>query len=558
MLATARIQGGSTHTKIITIFMTKFLATQPAKPYTLEGALGKLATPQFIGPIVGVILILIAVKVIESRHKPLANARWANWFEIRSCRRQAAKQMREKIPHKIAGAIGSDFQYMFPSLGPGCKVVGKSGGGKTETIIAPLIDDFAAQGATMLVYDAKGDLTRRHAPILKAMGYEVFCFPHDGINLLEYMKDGDDADGAYEVINTIHENLATKGRSEDPFFGKQGKTALKTPCLLAKNSPYPDLLTVFSFISLQNYAARLNAAKENFALGTWESLATTGLRSVANAAQTSAGIIASAVTNIQDLMSEKSIQSVIYNDIPMRLDGKKVVFFQVDKDRPAMSKPIIAAAIDLITRSSCGSETKRTSPFIFIDDEAASITLPNLGHWLAEYRSYGFLAVLGYQNEAQMLMRMTQAEITSNAANMGTTIYFEPNDAATSKAISDRCGMTTVKIREDKRWVQHIVPLIRSEQVELMQPGECIVFGPGTKKRPLKTKIRLNKKDIRRRDAAENVWYEEMLPFYEARTAQRLLDNPLKEIAIPDREAIADCLLPSVEDFKRMQQLTKV
>jgi type IV secretion system protein VirD4 len=540
--------------------MTDYLTIQPAKPYSFDAAIGRLLTPKFLGPIAGIIFLIIVAKIIESKHSPLANARWANMFEIASCRRLAAKQMKKKVPSEIAAAIGSDFQLMLPSLGPGCKIVGKSGGGKTKTIVSPVIDDFGAQGATMLVYDAKGDLTRRHAPILKAMGYEVFVFPHDGINLLSYMKDGEDVDGAFEIINTIHENLAAKGRSEDPFFGKQGKTAIRTPCLFAKNSPYPDLLSVFSFVSLENYVGRLKAAKENLDLSVWASLSTTGIRSVANAPQTSGGIIASAVTNLQDLMSGKSIQSMIYDDIPMKLDGKKVVFFQVDKDRPNISKPIIAAAIDLIVRSSCGSDIKRKSPFILIDDEAASITLPNLGLWLQEYRSYGFLGVLGYQNESQMLMRMQQAEVTSNASNMGTTIYFEPNDWATSEAISKRCGPKEVKIREEKRWSRHVVQLIRPDEVELMQPGECIIFNPGMKKRPFKTKIKLNKKDCKRRDQAEEVWYSEMLPFYEARTAQRLKNYPL-ETAITDRMAIADTLLPSPEDvklFKQFKALAKV
>jgi type IV secretory pathway TraG/TraD family ATPase VirD4 len=136
---------------------------------------------------------------------------------------------------------------------------------------------------------------------------------------------------------------------------------------------------------------------------------------------------------------------------------------------------------------------------------------------------------------------------------MGTTIYFEANEWGTSEAISKRCGQKTVKIREDKRTTPHIVPLIRAEEVELMQPGECIIFSPGMKKRPFKTKIRLNKKDIRRRDEAEKIWYSDMLPFYEARTAARLEAYPL-ETAISDRMAIADTLLPSPEDIKLLKQ----
>jgi type IV secretion system protein VirD4 len=537
---------------------------EPQKPYSsgVDNILERLATPKMIGLVALLIGIFVFTKVMSNGGKVLADARWANSFEIWGCRRKAINQMRQKKKPNIAIGLGSDFsgrrmQVLLPFLAPGLKLIGKSGGGKTDSVINSAIRDLAEQGATLLVYDKKGDLTPDHAAYLLKLGYEIWVYPFDGFNPLKKMKGPNDVDGAYSAISTLHKNLAEKNtKSGDPFFGPQGMAALEVACLFAKASLFPDLVMAFAFLSLPDLAARLSVANEDATLGVWAKLSSTGLRSISNAAQTVAGVVGSAVLNIKKLMSEKSIQALINDDIPLKLDGKKAVFFQVDKEREEISIPSIAAAIELIVKASCGEDIDRQTPLALILDEGASMTLPSMGQWLSEYRSYWFVQVAAFQNEAQLLMHMSKHEANSNQSNMGTTIYLEANDMETSKMISERCGATEKKIWEKDRWHRHKVNLIEPQKLEQRRPGDAIIFTPGLNKVPLRVRIRLNKKDEEITQWCKEKWKNDLKPQYEKRNAERLKVFPI-EPEIEDRMAIANTLLPTPQVVKALKALNK-
>lgn len=542
--------------------MLKTFATiqQPAQPpaYKPGSLLLDAFNPKIIFYLVLMGALLILLRIADSKQKVLGNARWANWFELRAARKEAINQMRKKKSPKIAVGLGSNssgnrLQVLLHTLAPGLSVVGASGKGKTESVISGLIDDFGEQKTTLVIYDKKGDLTGAHAPYLMAMGYSVWVYPYDGMNLLKKMKGPEDVDGAISSIEALHANLGgRKKKQEDPFFGGQGKAALKTACLLAKGSVFPDFVMAFAFLSLPGFARRLSAGEDAGSIGVWTKLSSTGIRSIADAAQTIAGVIGSAVLNVGELMSPESIQSMIYDDIPIKLDGKQAVFFQVDKSRKEISIPTIAVAIDLIVETSCNGSFKRKSPFVLICDEKPTITLPNEHQWLAEYRSYWFLMVSAFQNEAQQLMHMEKYVKQSNESNMPTKIYLEQNDWDSSKLISEKCGFTEVKTKEGGHLRRHKVPLITPNEVEQRGPGDAIIFTSNLNKIPWRVQFKLNKSDEKRRAECNQLWETRLKPDYEQRSRDRLAVSSI-ETELADRFAIADILLPTPEVIKAMQ-----
>lgn len=535
---------------------------QPSSQPSITDTLPILSTgfsPKLTFYIFMLILIVIGGRIADANYKILGNARWANAFEIWACRRKAIAQMLKPKSPNIAVGLGSNHkgnrtQVLLHTLAPGVKVVGASGKGKTESVISSMIDDFAEQGMTLAIYDKKGDLAGMHVAYLMELGYTVWVYPYDGFNPLKKMKGPNDVDGAFSAIHALHENLGgRKKKPEDPFFGGQGQAALKTACLLAKGSVFPDFVMAFAFLSLPGLAKRLAAGEEAGTIGIWARLSSTGLRSIVDAAQTVAGVVGSAVLNIGQLISEKSVQAMIYDDIPLELDGKQAVFFQVDKNREEVSIPSIATAIDLIVKASCGSGLKRKSPFVLICDEKASIDLPNMGQWLSEYRSYWFLMVSAFQNEAQQLMHMEKYEKLSNESNMGTTLYLDANDWESSELISKRCGPTEKKSRDSKGHVtRHKVPLITPNELEQRNPGDTIIFTPGLRKIPWRVQIRINKKDEKRRKANVEIWENNLKPQYEQRLKDRIAACTT-ETELEDRFAIADILLPPPEVIKAMK-----
>ncbi len=531
-----------------------YIAVEQVKPYSLDTQLGKILEPKVLTPCIFLGLLIAGVYIWNAQNKVLAHARFANWFEIRAGKLKAIKDIKAKKLNKLGVTLGSDYARS-PALSnvcPGIATVGMSGCGKTESVCSPVIDSLIDQGKTIVVYDIKGDLAKRHAAYAAMRGYEVYSFPEQGINLLDFMDSAEDGQGAGEISNCVHSNLGAVGAREDGFFGPQGKSALKTSFMLAKESPFPDLLTAFSFLDLSNFAVRLDAARENLSLGTWAGMASTGLKSVAHAEQTSAGIVGSAVLHMQDLLSAQSIPSLLKSEIPLDLDGKKIVFFQIDEQRESSVIPIVTAIIEMLVKRNVNGNTKRQETFCLILDEFASARWPSINQWVSRFRSYGFFLFLGYQTDSQVNMKYTKDEAISILSNLSTKFYFKPNDIQTSEKISRLCGKTEVKYKEEKRTMRSVVDLVPASDVELFLIGECLIFSPGMKNRPYRIKIPLNKKDQARRDSCTKVWEEDLAPQY-LKIFKRKLERNLA-IQVTNRQAIADTLLPLPDDYKFMTQ----
>jgi type IV secretion system protein VirD4 len=533
---------------------SNLIATQQVDPYTaLSDRLHKAFPPKVIAAGIGMAILIAVLMYWSSRQKILADARFASWMEIRSGKLKAIKDIKAQTLNKLGVMLGSNFKkaLALSNICPGMVAVGKSGCGKTESVCSPVIDDLIRQGKTILVYDIKGDLRKRHAAFAMSQGYKVYSFPEQGVNLLDFMKDSDDQQGAGEISNCIHSNLGGKTSPEDPFFGPQGKAALKTSFMLAKESPYPDLLTAFSFLDLENFASRLDAARQNFHLGTWSGMASTGLKSVAHAPQTSAGIVGSAVLHMQNLLSAQSIPSLLKSEIPLDLDGKVIVFFTVDEQRESASIPIVTAVIEMLVKRNVNGKTKRDKTFCLILDEFASARWPSIDQWVSRFRSYGFFLFLGYQTDSQVRIKYSREEAISILSNLGTKIFFCPNDIFTSETISKLCGDTEVKYKDDKKQTRTVRPLIPAAKIELFDIGEALVFSPGMKNRPYRLRIPLDKSDTARRDSCAKLWEEDLEPQYQAIFNQKRGGNLSLEVT--DRRAICDTLLPLPEIYKYME-----
>jgi type IV secretion system protein VirD4 len=533
--------------------ITSYIAVQPQpKPYSVEAQFSKLLTPQFVLLCLGLALVFAFLQVVDANRKVLADARFARNGEIRKGKLKGIRNIRAKKINKLGVALCSAYKLVISDVCPGIAVVGASGYGKTESVCSPVIDDLIRQGKTIVVYDKKGDLRKRHAHYAFEHGYKVYSFPEQSINLLDFVDGPEDAQGAGEVVEGIHSNLGEKGARQDGFFGPQGKSALKTAVMQAKESPYPDLLMAFSFLDLSNYAARLDSARQRHNLGTWAGMASTGLKSVAHAKQTSAGIVGSAVLHLQDLLSSQSIPSLLTTEIPLDLDGKIIIFFVVDERRESASIPIITSMIEMLVKRNVNGMTERKTTFCLILDEFASATWPSIQQWVSGFRSYGFFAFLGYQTDSQVNMRYTNDEAISILSNLSTKFFFKPNDINTSDKISRLCGDTEVKYREDKRWVRSIRPLLPGAKIELFTKGECLIFSDGHGNRPWKIRIPLNRKDQKRRDSNAIRWKKDLGPQYEQCFREKIERDLAIQVA--NRMAIADTMLPLEEDYKFMAQ----
>ncbi len=231
------------------------------QPSPLDPLIAPLFTPMGMGYAALFVFLIILKNFHGGQENILADGRFANGKEIRQGEALGRQQIARGIPNKAALKLD---RLILPDLQPAIAIVGRSRGGKTRSIIDPGIKSAIEQGWTNLVLDVKGNLMQKHAAYAYAHGYDVYCYApgfaySDGLNFLKFMNDETDAKKAEEIATVLEANFGEPGARKDNFFSPQGVALLKLVFMLAKASPFPDLLSAWKFLSLPNLPGRLEA-----------------------------------------------------------------------------------------------------------------------------------------------------------------------------------------------------------------------------------------------------------------------------------------------------------
>ncbi len=266
-----------------TIATTATDSYQQTNPF--DSLIEPLSSPEFLGGLA--LFVLLAILSTLTKKRPeIADGRFANPTEIKKARRKGLRQISQGKHNKVATHLD---EIVLPDLQPAIAIVGRSRAGKTRSVIDPGIKSGIDQGWTMAVFDVKGNLMKKHLPYAHRKGYDCYVFApgfaySDGLNILDFMKDGTDAKQGYEIANVLNLNFQEPGSKPDSFFSPQGVALLKLVFMLAKESPFRDLLSAWKILSLENLAGRLAIAHATNAFGSelssWIGEAAVALRSV--------------------------------------------------------------------------------------------------------------------------------------------------------------------------------------------------------------------------------------------------------------------------------------
>ena len=542
-----------------------------SQPSPLDPLIAPLLTPTGIGFTALLVFLLIAKNFQGGQKNILADGRFAKGGEIRRGEKLGRKQIIQKIPHKAALKLD---RLVLPDLQPAVAVVGRSRGGKTRSFIDPGIKSAIDQGWTNFVLDVKGNLMAKHAAYAYSRGYEVYVyapgFPYsDGLNFLEFMHDASDAKKAEEIATVLEANFGEPGAKKDNFFSPQGVALLKLVFMLAKSSPFADLLSAWKFLSLPNLAGRLDAAHQydqfncDGGIGSWIGEAAVALRSVAHAEETSVGIIGSAVTNFQRMMDRSIIPSLINHTIPLDLSGKQIVFFQIDEQNEAATAPLVATALHMLVKRNLNATVKRETTLGLWLDEFDSISLPDIKNWINRFAEYGMVASLSYQSDSQVKLRYSRDYADSILASCGTKIYFNTNHPDTAEKFSQSLGSKEVSYQSESRSYgqnsnrsinehKQKAPLIPGAAINRFATGECIILSPGFQYRPYKSKIRIDKRNDRIWQKSADIWQNEILDYRCEQVIDREEDL---ETALINRQVMAETTLPTQQELKVLSEV---
>lgn len=556
--------------------MTNTTNTSHPKPDLFAPLLAPLSSPPLLGCFALIVLIWI-VSAFTKRRPQLSDGQFATPDKVTIARNKGLLQIARQTPNEAALNFG---RLVLPDLQPAVSVVGRSRAGKTRSIFDPGIKSAVEQDWTLLVLDVKGSLMRKHAAYAHSKGYDVYVyapgFPYsDGLNLLDFMQNSSDAKAAQEIATVFNLNFQEPGTKQDPFFGPQGISLLKSMFMHGKHACYPDLLSAWKLLSLDNLAERLAAARKyglfntGGDLGSWLGEAAVGLRSVAHAEETSVGIVGSAVTHFQSLVDRSILPCLLKSTIPLDLPGKQIVFFQIDEQSEAATSPLVAAAIHMLVKRNLNATVKRDRTLGLFLDEFSSIRLPDIEAWISRFAEYGMVCMLGYQSDAQIRLRYSRDHAESILSSCGTKIVFNTGHPETAEKFSSSLGFKDVWYQgqsqsygsknNHRSLTDHVqkVPLISGPAINRMSQGECVIMNPGLDYRPYKLRVPISEQENELWNRCTQSWNREICPTLIEQTEQRL-EGVSMDVELSDREVIAQSMLPTALELEALKNVREL
>jgi type IV secretion system protein VirD4 len=424
----------------------------------------------------------------------------------------------------------------IPQAQQSIAIAGAPDSGKTFSIIDPAIRSAIAQGFPILVYDFKGSQLEAHAAWAAAQGYAVHVFapgqPYTGTcNPLDFLDDETDALTAAQLAQVLQKNTQRDGSYRDnDFFTSAGTNLVEAVMLLAKRTPYPDLLMASKLLNLPDLPTRIQFAVQEGRISPWTMESFSQLLSSEGADKQISGIVATAQRTFKTFTGKQLIRSFCgQTTIPLKLTGKQILFLQVDIQRRDAVTPLLAAILHLIVTSNFAQPRKE--PLVIALDELPTLYLPDLPKWINEFRSYGLVALLGYQNFAQLQHIYGRELSRAIFAACGTKVFFNPKDRETAQEFSGYLGEKEVKFYTRTQGRQggntrseqyQKMPLLTTDQILKLGQGECVLINPaygsgGESSVPLRLKVKISPQEITMQQRSSELWQNKV--------QQRLIDR---------------------------------
>ncbi|MBD2596048.1 type IV secretory system conjugative DNA transfer family protein [Nostoc spongiaeforme FACHB-130] len=474
------------------------------------------------------IVALVVAKSLDGRGRSskLARARWAGARERTAARKLAMKLIQKRKHNRVALYVGTPKGATFEEVGNkriinlpedssilylpeaqrGIFVCGGPGGGKTKSMINPLLWSAIDQGIPIILYDFKFDRQKSATEEAKGQapqiagyaamrGYEVSIlapgFQESCVaNPLDFLRSETDAEMARQLAIVLNKNfkLSSGGdSSESGFFVNAGDQLAQAIFMLAKGTNFPDIMMCHAILSLPKLIERIQQAD----LNPWVRVAFEQFLSVAGSPETAASIVGTASGLFTRFMTPSTLSAFCgQTNIPLDLKGRKMVVFGMDKEKRDVIAPLLVSILHLLcTRNLAG---KRTDPLVLALDELPTLYLPALVDWLNQNREDGLISILGLQNLSQLEKAYSKETTNAIFGGCATKIIFNPQDDVAAERFSNFLGDEQIRHKERSRSFggkggastsiseQNTTrKLFEISQFNSLPPGRAVIISPG-------------------------------------------------------------------------------
>ncbi len=518
------------------------------------------------------------------KKQKLGTGRFASRAEkARACK--LAKQQKQ------AGGLEMSIQLgdvAIPYANESILFVGAPGSGKSATIGDPALMEVINRGLPAIVFDAKGSredsITRRFAPIAARQGYEVGVIapgkPYsDCLNPHEFVRSPTDASRALQLANILEKNTAgfnPNKSGKGDFFQRTGLGIVQAAIMLSKVLPESDLMTVSEIINRSNLIGRIKALMTSENAPAWTLKQFGQLVASEESEKQLVGMIVTAQSIFERFITADLVPSFCGpSTVPLKMNGKQILFLQVDEETQDAVLPLIAAQVELLIAHNF-SEPRKNALTLFLD-ELPLLYLPKIAQYVNLLRSAGLVAFLGVQSLSQLRETYGKEMASSIMSGCRNTLFFNPNNVDTAKEVSARIGECdrlfhtwsrsgAMLMKPTRTQHRQKVPLVTPDEINRFGKGKFVMFAPGYQSQdgtqasiPVLARPKLNQAQLKAQTAAGGIW--------DAKSTQRLIairesdpnyiSNP--DRALAERKAQVEALLPLVhsdddgEDQTEMQ-----
>jgi type IV secretory pathway TraG/TraD family ATPase VirD4 len=348
---------------------------------------------------------------------------------------------------------------------------------------------------------------------------------------------------ARQIAIVLNRNFKSGGQSvEDPFFTNSGDQLIQAILLLAKNTPYPDIITCAKALAADSLPARV----QNAELPTWVESSFGQLISMADSEKTVASVISTASILFSRFMSPTTLSVFCgKTTIPLDMEGKQLLILGMDRERRDVVAPLLATVLHMLVTRNVAAK-KRQDPLCLALDELPTLYLPNLVQWLNENREDGLATVLGFQNMTQLEKAYGREIARAILGGCATKAIFNPGEPESAKFFSDYFGdehlqykskskstgggKTNITISQQERTRRLCGP----EEFLKLPSGCCILVNPAyASKRetsiPLRLRVRIPKNDMKRMETSQAAWLRVKKKLIKQSTQQPITDRAMAQ-----------------------------
>lgn len=383
----------------------------------------------------------------------------------------------------------------------GISIIGAAGSGKTESVVAPLVEHFVRNGFCGVIHDYKDfELTEITYPLIDTEKTDFYCIGFDPIHCRvnpiapRYM---DSEESVNEVSRVLVENLLEQkesGASGSNKFFTDAVEGLLGGMIWKLKSEYPDYCTLPHLMALYQYLDM--ESLETFLRGnhTAKAMADAFVNGIKSERQT-AGVRSTLSNALKKISTRRNFYVLSADEVPLDIKRQErpVIVSVVNSPKYETAyAPVIATIVHTLTKQMAVRQQGR--PSFLLMEEAPTLRLLNMHRIPATLRSFDVSTVYVMQDKVQNDLLYGDKASRAILGNLSYQFFGKVNDPDTAKYYErffELVKKPTISVNRghnmnfDTRVTtgEREVSKIRADVFFRLKEGEFISFADGKEKK---------------------------------------------------------------------------